>query len=53
MLPTRGEFLTAGQLDLARFLDLVHAEGMHAIVRPGPYICAEWTRRRPAALARR
>ncbi|MET4158603.1 beta-galactosidase family protein [Agromyces sp. PvR057] len=40
--PTRGEFRTAGQLDLARFLDLVHAEGMHAIVRPGPYICAEW-----------
>ncbi|WP_066523170.1 glycoside hydrolase family 35 protein [Curtobacterium ammoniigenes] len=32
---------TAG-LDLGRFLDLVHAEGMHAIVRPGPYICAEW-----------
>ncbi|MFF2494279.1 beta-galactosidase [Agromyces sp. NPDC058064] len=40
--PTRGEFRTDGQLDLARFLDLVHAEGMHAIVRPGPYICAEW-----------
>lgn len=41
--PRRGEFLTTAQLDLARFLDLVHAEGMHAIVRPGPYICAEWT----------
>lgn len=41
--PTRGEFLTTPQLDLARFLDLVEAEGMHAIVRPGPYICAEWT----------
>ncbi|MFE6965636.1 beta-galactosidase family protein [Agromyces sp. NPDC057679] len=40
--PTRGEFRTSGDLDLARFLDLVHAEGMHAIVRPGPYICAEW-----------
>ena len=32
----------SGALDLARFLDLVAAEGMHAIVRPGPYICAEW-----------
>ena len=31
-----------GGLDLGRFLDLVAAEGMHAIVRPGPYICAEW-----------
>lgn len=40
--PTRGEWRTDGGLDLARFLDLVAAEGMHAIVRPGPYICAEW-----------
>jgi beta-galactosidase len=40
--PRRGEFDTSGGLDLARFLDLIHAEGMHAIVRPGPYICAEW-----------
>ncbi|PSL38692.1 beta-galactosidase [Labedella gwakjiensis] len=31
-----------GRLDLGRFLDDVAAEGMHAIVRPGPYICAEW-----------
>jgi len=38
----RGEFSTGGGLDLARFLALVHDEGMHAIVRPGPYICAEW-----------
>ncbi|UNK72078.1 beta-galactosidase family protein [Microbacterium sp. H1-D42] len=41
--PKRGEFRTDNALDLARFLDLVQAEGMHAIVRPGPYICAEWT----------
>lgn len=27
---------------LGRFLDAVHAAGMWAIVRPGPYICAEW-----------
>jgi beta-galactosidase len=40
--PVRGDFDTAGQLDLARFLDLIAAEGMYAIVRPGPYICAEW-----------
>lgn len=40
--PERGEFRTAGQLDLGRFLDLVHDAGMFAIVRPGPYICAEW-----------
>lgn len=40
--PRRGEFLTEGGLDLGRFLELVAAEGLHAIVRPGPYICAEW-----------
>jgi beta-galactosidase len=40
--PQRGTFDTTGGLDLARFLDLVAAEGMYAIVRPGPYICAEW-----------
>ncbi|MGX9347223.1 glycoside hydrolase family 35 protein [Microbacterium sp. KNMS] len=40
--PRRGEFRLDGGLDLGRFLDDVAAEGMHAIVRPGPYICAEW-----------
>ncbi|MBE1874737.1 glycoside hydrolase family 35 protein [Myceligenerans pegani] len=40
--PSRGEFRTTGRYDLGRFLDLVAAEGLHAIVRPGPYICAEW-----------
>ncbi len=40
--PEPGVFRADGALDLARFLDLVAAEGMHAIVRPGPYICAEW-----------
>ncbi|SDL58136.1 glycoside hydrolase family 35 protein [Microbacterium azadirachtae] len=40
--PVRGEFSAEGDLDLGRFLDLVQAQGMHAIVRPGPYICAEW-----------
>jgi beta-galactosidase len=40
--PVRGEWRTDGGADLGRFLDLIAAEGMHAIVRPGPYICAEW-----------
>ncbi|MBT2494764.1 beta-galactosidase [Microbacterium sp. ISL-59] len=40
--PRRGEWDTTGWNDLGRFLDLVHAEGLDAIVRPGPYICAEW-----------
>ena len=41
--PRPGDFVLSGGLDLGRFLDLVAAEGMFAIVRPGPYICAEWT----------
>lgn len=40
--PRRGEWTTDGGLDLGRFLDLVHEAGLHAIVRPGPYICAEY-----------
>ncbi|MFF1634618.1 glycoside hydrolase family 35 protein [Leifsonia sp. NPDC058248] len=40
--PRPGEWHDSGRLDLARFLQTVADEGMHAIVRPGPYICAEW-----------
>jgi len=40
--PEEGAFDTSGRLDLARFLRTIHEEGMHAIVRPGPYICAEF-----------
>ncbi|MBB2968029.1 glycoside hydrolase family 35 protein [Leifsonia aquatica] len=40
--PERGSFRSDGALDLGRFLDLVAEAGMHAIVRPGPFICAEW-----------
>ena len=39
--PEPDDWETSGRLDLARFLDAVAAEGMRAIVRPGPYICAE------------
>ncbi|MEU1862487.1 glycoside hydrolase family 35 protein [Streptomyces gardneri] len=40
--PRRGEFHVDGGLDLPRFLDLAAAEGLHVLLRPGPYICAEW-----------
>lgn len=40
--PEPDVFDTSGRLDLVRFLQLVADEGMHAIVRPGPYACAEW-----------
>jgi beta-galactosidase len=40
--PAPGETTWEGFADLGRFLDLAAEEGLDAIVRPGPYICAEW-----------
>jgi beta-galactosidase len=31
-----------GNKDLPAFLRLAHAEGLLVLLRPGPYICAEW-----------
>ncbi|WP_097923469.1 beta-galactosidase family protein [Streptomyces sp. wa1063] len=38
--PREGEVRDVGSL--GRFLDAVERAGLWAIVRPGPYICAEW-----------
>ncbi|MFJ4685530.1 glycoside hydrolase family 35 protein [Streptomyces sp. NPDC088789] len=40
--PRPDRFDLDGPLDLARFLDLAAAEGLYVLLRPGPYICAEW-----------
>ncbi|WP_097885764.1 glycoside hydrolase family 35 protein [Streptomyces sp. st140] len=40
--PRPGEFTAVGGLDVSTFLDLAAAEGLHVLLRPGPYICAEW-----------
>ncbi|MEX0172116.1 glycoside hydrolase family 35 protein [Streptomyces sp. LMG1-1-1.1] len=40
--PRPDHFVMDGGLDLPRFLDLAAAEGLHVLLRPGPYICAEW-----------
>ncbi len=37
-----GEYDFSGMLDIAAFLKKAQAHGLMAIVRPGPYICAEW-----------
>ncbi|BBC32107.1 Beta-galactosidase [Streptomyces graminofaciens] len=37
-----GPLVLDGLLDLPRYLDLAKAEGLHVLLRPGPYICAEW-----------
>lgn len=37
-----GQFDFTGQNDIAAFCRLAQEHGMYVIVRPGPYICAEW-----------
>jgi len=40
--PHPGIYDFSGQNDLAAFLRDAQAEGLHVILRPGPYVCAEW-----------
>jgi beta-galactosidase len=40
--PKKGEFNFAGIADIERFLTLCQQHNMYVILRPGPYICAEW-----------
>lgn len=37
-----GEFDFSGNNDIAAFCRLAQKNGMYVIVRPGPYVCAEW-----------
>lgn len=40
--PTPGVWDFSGNLDVAAFVRTAADEGLHVIVRPGPYVCAEW-----------
>ncbi|KAE8687090.1 Beta-galactosidase 15 [Hibiscus syriacus] len=40
--PVRRQYDFSGNLDLIRFLKTVQDEGLYAILRIGPYACAEW-----------
>lgn len=40
--PVEGQFDFEGQLDIQRFIELAAELGLNVIVRPSPYICAEW-----------
>ena len=40
--PKEGEFDFSGMLDFPRFIKLAQELGLYVILRPGPYICAEW-----------
>ena len=37
-----GQFDFTGQNDVAEFCRMAQKNGMYVIVRPGPYVCAEW-----------
>lgn len=40
--PRRGEFLWEGMRDIRRFIETAGELGLYMILRPSPYICAEW-----------
>lgn len=37
-----GIYNFSGQSDVVEFVKLIQKNGMYCIVRPGPYVCAEW-----------
>ena len=40
--PKKGQFDFQGILDIEKFLQIAQDLGLYAIIRPSPFICAEW-----------
>lgn len=40
--PKKGQFLWTGSRDICRFIETAQELGLYVIIRPSPYICAEW-----------
>lgn len=40
--PSPGSYDFSGQNDIAEFIRQAQKEGLNVILRPGPYVCAEW-----------
>ena len=40
--PNEGEFIWDGMRDIEKFISLAEELGLYIIIRPSPYICAEW-----------
>lgn len=40
--PREGQFVFDGNADIVKFIETAKKVGLYVIVRPGPYICAEW-----------
>ena len=41
--PHRGQWDFSGQYDITQFVRLAQQAGLYVILRPGPYICGEWS----------
>jgi beta-galactosidase GanA len=40
--PTKGKYIWDGLADIEKFVQICQKYNMYIILRPGPYICAEW-----------
>lgn len=40
--PEKGKFIWDGMRDICRFIETAQKLGLYMILRPSPYICAEW-----------
>ncbi|HLK60646.1 MAG TPA: beta-galactosidase [Chthonomonadaceae bacterium] len=40
--PEKGKFNFKGEADIAKFVRMAQEEGLWVLLRPGPYVCAEW-----------
>ncbi len=40
--PRKNEYNFSGMFDIVKFIEAAKKLGLYVIVRPGPYICAEW-----------
>lgn len=40
--PTPGQWDFSGNADFVAFIKACQEEGLHVLVRPGPYVCTEW-----------
>lgn len=40
--PQKGQFDFSGNNDVAEFVKIAQEEGLWVIIRPSPYVCAEW-----------
>ena len=40
--PSPGKYDFAGEKDVAEYIRIAGEEGLNVILRPGPYVCAEW-----------